>query len=224
MSFDFETAPGWTVESTSLTDGEWERGVPAGDGDRQDPLTDFDGSGQAWLTANRAGNSDVDGGPTVLTSPVFDLSGSSDAIVSYARWFQSINGVTDDFLVQFSDNGGLTWSGADFTSHDPSGWVQASVRVSDVVDVTDEFRVRFVANDNPNDSVTEAGIDAFSIFVDGGSACRADFDGNGELDIFDFLAFQNAFGAGDLAADFDGNGTLDIFDFLAFQNEFAAGC
>ncbi|MEQ9096393.1 MAG: S8 family serine peptidase [Phycisphaerales bacterium] len=54
--------------------------------------------------------------------------------------------------------------------------------------------------------------------------CRADFDGNGVLDIFDFLAFQNAFASGDLAADFDGDGVLNIFDFLAFQNEFAAGC
>ena len=54
--------------------------------------------------------------------------------------------------------------------------------------------------------------------------CVADFDGNGTLDIFDFLAFQNAFDAGDLAADLDGDGILTLFDFLAFQNEFDAGC
>jgi len=54
--------------------------------------------------------------------------------------------------------------------------------------------------------------------------CRADFDGDGELTIFDFLAFQNAFDAGDLAADFDEDGSLTIFDFLAFQNAFDAGC
>jgi hypothetical protein len=56
------------------------------------------------------------------------------------------------------------------------------------------------------------------------SACRADFDGSGELDIFDFLAFQNAFDAGDLAADLDGDSSLTLFDFLAFQNTFDAGC
>ena len=54
--------------------------------------------------------------------------------------------------------------------------------------------------------------------------CRADFDADGVLTIFDFLAFQNAFDAGDLAADFDGDGSLTTFDFLAFQNEFDAGC
>ncbi|UYV13446.1 MAG: integrin alpha [Phycisphaera sp.] len=52
----------------------------------------------------------------------------------------------------------------------------------------------------------------------------ADLDGDGELTLFDFLAFQNAFDAGDPIADFDGNGVLNIFDFLNFQNQFADGC
>ena len=56
------------------------------------------------------------------------------------------------------------------------------------------------------------------------SGCYADFDGDGELTIFDFLAYQNAFAASDPAADCDGDGSLTIFDFLCFQNEFAAGC
>jgi hypothetical protein len=55
-------------------------------------------------------------------------------------------------------------------------------------------------------------------------ACRPDVDGSGSLDFFDFLAFQNLYGAGEPAADFDCNGELDFFDFLAFQNAFAAGC
>ncbi|MFI4917466.1 MAG: GC-type dockerin domain-anchored protein [Phycisphaerales bacterium JB060] len=55
-------------------------------------------------------------------------------------------------------------------------------------------------------------------------SCRADFDGDGTLTIFDFLAFQNAFGSGSRCADFDGDGALTIFDFLRFQNEFSAGC
>lgn len=54
--------------------------------------------------------------------------------------------------------------------------------------------------------------------------CAPDIDGDGQLTIFDFLAFQNLFDAGDLAADFDGDGELTIFDFLAFQNAFDAGC
>ncbi|MEQ8317352.1 MAG: GC-type dockerin domain-anchored protein [Phycisphaerales bacterium] len=54
--------------------------------------------------------------------------------------------------------------------------------------------------------------------------CAADRDGDGELTLFDFLAFQNQFDLGDLQADLDGDGVLTIFDLLAFQNRFDAGC
>ncbi|MEQ9095211.1 MAG: GC-type dockerin domain-anchored protein [Phycisphaerales bacterium] len=56
------------------------------------------------------------------------------------------------------------------------------------------------------------------------NACPADLDGDGSLTIFDFLAFQNFFDAGDPIADFDGDGDLTLFDFLAYQNAFDAGC
>ncbi|MFI4882157.1 MAG: GC-type dockerin domain-anchored protein [Phycisphaerales bacterium JB064] len=54
--------------------------------------------------------------------------------------------------------------------------------------------------------------------------CPADIDGDGELTVFDFLAFQNLFDAGDTRADFDGDGEFTLFDFLAFQTAFDAGC
>ena len=60
--------------------------------------------------------------------------------------------------------------------------------------------------------------------IDGGAACVADFDGDGSLTLFDFLAYQNAFASGDRRADLDHDGSLTLFDFLAFQNAFAAGC
>ncbi|MFG0285891.1 MAG: hypothetical protein ACF8R7_15855 [Phycisphaerales bacterium JB039] len=58
----------------------------------------------------------------------------------------------------------------------------------------------------------------------GDDDCYPDCDGNGELDFFDFLCFQNAFATGDRYADCDGTGALDFFDFLCFQNAFAVGC
>ncbi|MGD1917380.1 MAG: GC-type dockerin domain-anchored protein [Phycisphaerales bacterium] len=57
-----------------------------------------------------------------------------------------------------------------------------------------------------------------------GACCCVDIDQDGQLTIFDFLAFQSAFDAGDLLADFDGDGELTILDFLAFQTQFDAGC
>jgi len=68
-------------------------------------------------------------------------------------------------------------------------------------------------------------VDAFeAVSAAIGAGCRADIDGDGSLTLFDFLAFQNAFDAGDPVADFDGDGSLTLFDFLEFQNEFDAGC
>ncbi|MEQ8844263.1 MAG: GC-type dockerin domain-anchored protein [Phycisphaerales bacterium] len=54
--------------------------------------------------------------------------------------------------------------------------------------------------------------------------CLADLDGNGELDLFDFVAFQNFFMDASPVADLDADGDLTIFDFLVFQNAFDAGC
>ncbi len=54
--------------------------------------------------------------------------------------------------------------------------------------------------------------------------CRADVDGDGVLTIGDYLAFLNAFDAGEELADFDFDGELTVFDFLAFQNRFDLGC
>src|SRR5262249_41557274 len=54
--------------------------------------------------------------------------------------------------------------------------------------------------------------------------CYPDFDGNGTLDLFDFLAFVNAFNAHQNKADCDHNGSWDLFDFLCFTNAFNAGC
>jgi len=54
--------------------------------------------------------------------------------------------------------------------------------------------------------------------------CPADMDGNGVLNLFDFLAFQTLYGNGDPGADFDGSGTLNLFDFLAFQTAYGNGC
>jgi outer membrane protein assembly factor BamB len=56
------------------------------------------------------------------------------------------------------------------------------------------------------------------------AGCPADVNADGELNILDFVAFQNAFTSGDPAADCDGNGAFNILDFVCFQGLFQAGC
>ncbi|NRA57910.1 MAG: bifunctional metallophosphatase/5'-nucleotidase [Phycisphaerales bacterium] len=78
-------------------------------------------------------------------------------------------------------------------------------------------------------SVRLGGLVAASAYPEGGEgrivqSCYADFNLDGGVDLFDFLAFQNAFNDGDLSADCDRDGELDLFDFLCFQNAFDTGC
>ncbi len=55
--------------------------------------------------------------------------------------------------------------------------------------------------------------------------CACDWDPAPICDIFDFLAFQTAFVAGEpCACDYDPDPICDIFDFLAFQTQFVGGC
>jgi hypothetical protein len=69
-----------------------------------------------------------------------------------------------------------------------------------------------------------AGYDNVSIVRVGDDECYADCTGEGDLDFFDFLCFQNAFAALEEYAECTGEGDFDFFDFLCFQNAFAEGC
>jgi len=57
-----------------------------------------------------------------------------------------------------------------------------------------------------------------------GVGCFADCNGDGMLNVLDFVCYQTQFGAGDLAADCNGDGSLNVLDFVCYQAAFAAGC
>ena len=54
--------------------------------------------------------------------------------------------------------------------------------------------------------------------------CYADFNGDGALNILDFVAYTDAWKAMDPAADCNGCGCFDIFQFICFQQMFQEGC
>ncbi len=155
---DFNTTPpNWTVVNTAVTTGAWTRGTPV---DSRGPQADFDGSGQCWVTGN-TNLEDVDGGPTTLLSEVVDLTGTTDAKVTFALWFT--NDDNDDRLqVDVSNDGGTTWTNA-IDLGPFSGWTTHQIRVRDHFASPAQLRVRFVVADNPNNSVTEAALDAYRI-------------------------------------------------------------
>ncbi len=77
----------------------------------------------------------------------------------------------------------------------------------------------------PKDELTHDAVDWINQnFPQPPSACYADCDASGELNIDDFICFQTLFALSDPKADCDASGTLDIDDFICFQTFFAIGC
>ena len=171
-SFDdnSEVDMGWAVTGNA-TDGQWNRGLPLGGGDRADPAVDADGSGAAWLTDRFDGNTDVDGGTTTLTSPILDASGNGTALVSYYRWYSVGGNATggDLYVVDISDDGGATWVNMETvppTSPDAQGgWIRRTFDVSNFVTPTNNVRVRFSVSDTGGGSLVEGGVDGISVDV-----------------------------------------------------------
>ncbi len=230
---NFNADPGWTrtLNGTgTMTTGQWDRGVPvAGSGG---VTADYNGGGgQCWVTDNRAGAAgafDLDGGPSTLTTNAYNLSGYAGAQVSFALWFNSVNGVTDNLNFEYSTNNGSSWTVL-ATYPSSSGW---SLKTLNVPTLSAQTMFRWNVSDQPNDSVTEGGIDAFKLtaYSCSAAACYANCDGSTgspQLTANDFQCFINAFAAGQSYANCDGSTgspALTANDFQCFINTFAAGC
>jgi len=163
---DFETDQGWAVENDpSLTSGAWERGVPIDDPgeDYYPPLSDYDGSGQCYLTEN-AYKKDLDYGPTMLISPTFDLSGVADPVIRLAYWWANDDQDGDPMDIEVSNDNGDTWVLIETISNVPAEWFEWSAHLADYVTLTSAMQVRISVMDNPNNSKDEGGIDAVELF------------------------------------------------------------
>jgi hypothetical protein len=56
------------------------------------------------------------------------------------------------------------------------------------------------------------------------ATCPADFNGDNQVDFFDYLDFAAAFDAEDISSDFNGDNQVDFFDYLDFVQAFDVGC
>jgi V8-like Glu-specific endopeptidase len=221
---DFNTDSGWSVTSQNLSSGAWMRGVPVNFGGNG-PTEDHDGSGFCYITGNFVGDVDVDGGPTRLRSPIYDLTGLTNPFVSYARWFYNQPADEDRLTVEVSGDGGATWTLVTQIAHAGKVWNVDGFHVRDYLPSATSLRVRFSVADSPDDSSTEAGIDAVTISdLVCGDGCVGDFNGDGETNTLDVLDFLNAWNAGDDSGDFNGDGEFNTLDVLEFLNAWNAGC
>ena len=117
------------------------------------------------------GANDVDGGSTTLLSPVIDLTAFTDPVMTYWRWYvnappSGANPATDWWQVQVTDDGGDTWTYVENTKQQDVSWRRMAFRVAEVVDLTSEFRMRFIASDSLR----------LGDYLDGGSLVEAAVD------------------------------------------------
>lgn len=245
---EFESdTPDWTVTNQSVSFGAWQRAIPNGtlfNGVFAAPDQDA-GAGIAvacYVTENGppgggASANDLDGGPTILTSPVINLKGT-DATISYARWMfcSTQDGTGPDFLrTEISNDNGQTWELVHQTGATNNGvgtptfWETVSFTVSQYVTPTDEVRVRFVVADNPNNSVTEAGIDNFQVsklVCLPPPSCTGDLDGDFDVDSTDLNLLLTDFGCTGVSCigDADGDNDTDSTDLNIVLSVFGNPC
>ena len=232
FSDNAETDPGWTVTGNA-TDGQWNRGIPVNAG-RGDPSADADGSGRAWLTDNSSangGNSDVDGGQTVLTSPIIDAS--AGGVLQFSYWLGDVSGGPfggeDVFRVELSTNGGSSWTTIRDLSSATNSWVNDEVEIGGQFPATSQLRLRFTAADNDPGDVVEAGVDAISLRAfecEDPNTCDnpADTNNDGAVTPADFNAWIAAFNANAPECDQNADTICTPADFNAWIVNFNLGC
>ena len=148
--------------------GEWESTIPVGSystpGDPSSicaPAEDHTpGDGLfAFITGVSPGadagigSNDVDAGSTTLQSEPIDLSGMVSPILSYWRWYVNApatgaNPGADWWQVHVSGDGGQNWVEIEETLTQDIRWRRNAFAIQEYVDLTDEFKIRFVASDS----------------------------------------------------------------------------
>ena len=242
-SFESDTT-GWTVVNEgALTTGAWQVAVPIGTtqgtlGAAAPSADSTPGAGnKCWVTQNGVAGgtgtaADVDGGTTRLVSPLFDLSGSVAANLSFARWFfcsDALVGGTqseaDSLLLEGSADGGATWVRIEeaTSSPSPNAWVSRNINLLAHFPVlTSQMRFRFTVGDSPDNSITEAAIDDFAIATaQCATPCTGDLNSDGVRDGADLGSLLSYWGLPG-GTDINGDGTTDGADLGTLLSNWGA--
>lgn len=173
LTDDLELDTGWIagLPGDTAATGLWAYGDPVGtvsNGEDSNPEDDATpGAGvNCFATGNgstSAGGDDVDSGLTTLITPPMDLSGLSNANISYQRWYALFSTIDDSFQVSISDDDGQNWVSLENLTSSENQWNKASFSVGDFVSLSDKVRLRFIAEDDPNNSLVEAGVDEIEV-------------------------------------------------------------
>ncbi|MBD3222476.1 hypothetical protein GF314_14670 [bacterium] len=183
-----EAGRGWRAgdPDDDASSGLWVRVDPVGTtygGAEVQPEDDHTADGtMAWVTGQHvegesAGFNDVDGGRTTLYSPVYDLTGGQNVAIRYWRWYTNDAGNApgeDTWTVELSNDGGETWTTVESTQASDPAWIERQLLLADHYAVPGRVQLRFVASDEINGSLVEAGVDDFQLVGDLGGVTAVD--------------------------------------------------
>ncbi len=220
---DVESDLGWSLgdASDTATTGQWVRGDPNGtDAQPEDDATPGPGTicfftGQGSVGGS-LGEADVDGGTTTLTTPVIDVTGSTDtATVACSLWYSNDTGASpnsDSMPIEYRLDAGA-WLSLDEITTSAAAWRAFEWEV-DLSDAS-TLQVRFIASDLGDGSLVEAAVDDFQVVVTscGDAPCPADLSGDGTVNGADLGLLLAAWGAcPDCPGDLNGDGLVNGAD------------
>mgnify|MGYP002074103749 CR=1 FL=1 len=168
---DFIIDQGWTVYGDA-TKGGWVRAEPVGtrnQGQQCQPEFDLDTDlgNMCYVTGNsstEASVDDVDGGNTILVSPMMDLSSYGEPVFHFSRWFCNTggNGTPNDKLYVRLNNAGGSIVLDSVLSSDRS-WNLREIKLSPTFDKTQACWITVETGDTPEGHIVEAAFDGFSV-------------------------------------------------------------
>ena len=122
------------------------------------------GTGFCFVTGNGApgglpADADVDNGKTTLTTPPINISGMTEPMIGFQRWYyMNTPGEPDSLLIDISSDG-VNWVRALTIRDSHPEWHAEMIRVRSYIVPGAAVRVRFIAQDEGVGSVVEAAID-----------------------------------------------------------------
>ena len=224
QDFDFNIGF-WDIShpSDNATTGLWEIGVPEGTyyGNISDSIfvqTPFQhtpfGAFCAFtgndMTGGTIGEQDIDDGHTTLTSPPYDLTNYNNPTFSYYRWYTNspptgANPGADWWQVQITDDGN-NWVYIENNMTSDNRWRKFSFRVTDYVNITSDFSIRFIASDSIR----------LGQYLDGGSLVEAAID---DVYLYDATSINSIIGF-NLDIDVFPNPTKGVVEFALEEDAF----
>ncbi|MEA2194243.1 MAG: carboxypeptidase [Solirubrobacteraceae bacterium] len=162
FSDDFEADRGWTATGNTATLGRFERGDPAATSSSGAKQLGTTVSGVNDLVTGRlagaaAGDYDVDGGVTAMTSPAITLSGGSSYTLSFSYYLaHGSNSSSADYL-RVKVGGQTVLQELGTASNDNGAWATASVNLNAFAGQTVQIVVE--AADLSTASLVEAAVD-----------------------------------------------------------------